>query len=237
MNNNIIEWLNRYNIKNYELLDIENELFINIFQDVNISNKNLTYLPVNIYEVWGHFNCQGNSLITTKGLPLIIHGNLNLNNNPLIYIDREFKKINGNLYLNRTKLNSLKGCPEILNGDLHCNDNNLINFIGMPKEVNGSVFASNNPLTSFMGCGKIKNSLYCSFSHLNSIKELKHIPEKLIHFSMDENYLIKELKSFYKHFFSNWELTITKEQLNSISIFNKLNLILENKNSSAKVKI
>lgn len=94
---------------------------LDCFQDVNLSNRNLTELPFDFGTVDGDFYCYYNKLTTLKGSP---------------------KEVNGSFHCYNNNLTSLKGCPEIVNGNFWCNHNKLTSLKYITKKIGGKVIFS-----------------------------------------------------------------------------------------------
>jgi len=67
----IREWLEQMGIENYTIND---DGTVDVDGDVNISNKNLTEIPIQFGKVNGNFWCNNNELTTLKGVPRIVGG-------------------------------------------------------------------------------------------------------------------------------------------------------------------
>jgi hypothetical protein len=72
--------------------------------DLNISNMNLTEIPVKFYKINGNFSCSYNNLTSLKFRPEIV---------------------NGNFYCSFNKLTSLEFCPKEVKGFFYCYNNPL----------------------------------------------------------------------------------------------------------------
>ena len=95
----IIDWLNKYDIKNYV---INEDLVVDVNGDVSLLFKELTEIPFQFGKVNGYFICSSNNFTSLKGCPEII---------------------NGDFYCYKNKLTSLEGCPEEIKGYFYCDDN------------------------------------------------------------------------------------------------------------------
>ena len=145
---------------------------LDVFQNVDLENKNLEELPFkfgkidgnfNFFanyiknlndapeEVYGYFNCGGNNLTSLKGIPKIINGWFNCQNNKLTDLKYTPNKIDGDFYCCYNNLTSLKGVPKVIKGNFDCSRNNLKNLKGAPKIVNGDFNCEVNELTSLEG--------------------------------------------------------------------------------------
>lgn len=145
----IKDWLMLMEIEGYT---INEDLTVDVNRDVNISNKNLTEIPIKFNVINGNFDCSKNMLSTMKNFPC---------------------KINGSLYANQNLLENCKGCP-LVSEDLFIYDNKITNLKGCPQEIMGDFDCSENNLDSLRyGPKIIKGSLNISY---NKIKTLKHFP-------------------------------------------------------------
>ena len=155
--NLIIEWLNKYNIKNY---NINNDLTINVNGNVDLYGYSESQLPDHIQfnEVNGYFNIGYSQIKTLKGCPKIV---------------------NGEFYCSAcSKLKTLKGAPEIIGSTFIClNCPKLISLEGAPEIVNGDFDCSYcDSLKSLKGSPKqVKKTFYCEFCR--SLESLKGAPK------------------------------------------------------------
>jgi hypothetical protein len=66
------EWLDEMEIENYIIND---DLTVDVNDDVNLVNKNLSYIPIKFGVINGGFYCSKNNLISLVGSPNIVKGN------------------------------------------------------------------------------------------------------------------------------------------------------------------
>jgi hypothetical protein len=124
--------------------------FLDVFEDVDLSDKGLTTIPFNFGHVHGNFNCSSSSLTSLKGSPRIVEGTFDCSNN---------------------RLTSLKDGPETVKGNYLCYESNLKSLIGSPKEVGGTFDCNDNMLTTLEGGPKIvKNKFDCSYNGLTTLE-------------------------------------------------------------------
>jgi hypothetical protein len=116
--NDIEEFCEKYNIKNYTIND---DGTIDVKGDVNLSNKlgKMKKLPVKFGKVYGYFYCSYNQNLTTlEGCPYYVGGEFSCNLN---------------------KLTSLEGCPKYVGHGFDCRNNKLTTLKGIEKcEIIGS---------------------------------------------------------------------------------------------------
>ena len=95
----------KYGIKNYT---INEDGTVDVDGSVDLSERNLSKLPLKFGRVTGSFYCMHNQLTTLEGCPVEVGGYFNCGSN---------------------KLTSLEGCPRVVGGEFYCKDNPL------PQEI------------------------------------------------------------------------------------------------------
>lgn len=128
---NIKSWLDSMIIQKYTIND---DLTVDVENSVNLSFKNLIYIPIQFHYINGSFDCSNNKLISLKGTPNIIEHDFFCNINELTSLIYSPKKIGGNFDCSYNKITSLKGIPDIINENLFCYNNNLI-YDYIPKFI------------------------------------------------------------------------------------------------------
>lgn len=163
-----------YNIEKFNILK---DGRIDVFQDVDISNRKLKEFPIKIRNVEGAFSCANNELTSLIGAPEHISDLFLCQYNNLTKIDY-LPEVGLNIQLNNNQLITLEGMPEKINASLFVNNNNLTNLKGGPKQIGAEhfYFCQHNKLTSLEGCSEIVGSLYCQY---NKLTNLKKGPEKV----------------------------------------------------------
>ena len=116
---------------------------------VDLSEMNLTKLPVKFGTVRKDFSCGSNQLTSLEGSPRTVGRNFNCDNN---------------------QLTSLKGSPETVGGYFSCEDNQLTNLKGGPKTVGKGFWCMGNQLTSLEGSPRtVGKNFSCGFNQLTSL--------------------------------------------------------------------
>jgi len=129
---------------------INDDLTVDVDETVDISNKELTIIPLKFGVVKGNFNCSGNKLTSLEGSP---------------------KKITGSFACAENNLMSLKGGPLEVDGSYACMVNKLKDLDGVAK-IGQSINCSNNPITTLKHLQKIINGkMVCIQSKLKSLKD------------------------------------------------------------------
>ncbi len=139
-------WVYRMNIYLYT---IRKDLTVDVAGDVDISDKNLAYIPVQFGEVVGNFYCNRNKLINLKGSPRVC---------------------DGNFWCEENQLTSLKYAPEKCGGGFDCSHNQLTSLDGSPAECHSYFDCSNNQLTDLKGSPrKCGGGFDCSHNHIHAL--------------------------------------------------------------------
>ncbi len=139
-----------YHIKNYTIND---DMSISVDGNVDLSYRNLKFIPIKFKEVSGHFSCRCNKLISLKNCPETV----------------------GGFYCSHNHLTSLKYCPETVGDDFDCDNNKLTSLEGCPKEVGGYFSCSSNNLTSLEGCPESVGGYFSCIN--NQITNFDGLPE------------------------------------------------------------
>jgi len=130
----IEDWLNTLEIENFT---VNNDLTVDVDDNVDISDKNLTEIPVQFNKINGWFNCSGNKeLKSLKGCPQIGITDFLCRDCDLRDLKGVPKEIKGRFECgDNEKLNSLKGCPQIGVTYFWCYNCDLRDLEGAPKEI------------------------------------------------------------------------------------------------------
>jgi len=110
-----------YRITNYTIND---DGSIDVDGNVNLSDRELTKLPLKFRNVSGYFYCSDNELTSLEGSP--------------ISVGRDF-------YCYRNELTSLEGSPSSVGGHFWCDNNKLTSLEGCPRSVGGGFSCLSNP--------------------------------------------------------------------------------------------
>lgn len=113
------------NCKKYEIEDytINDDMSIDVDGDVNLSQQDLTELPLNFNEVSGDFSCAMNQLTSLVGCPVKVGGTFQCNYNVLTSLVFCPKRVAGVFDCSHNKLNSFEGCQfDFLAINFECNN-------------------------------------------------------------------------------------------------------------------
>jgi hypothetical protein len=126
--------------------DINSDLTVDVYQNIDIRNMNLTELPCKFGKVNGEFYVSDNQLKDFEGFPNEVER--------MLCGDNEFENLNGctniirdDFNCSNCKLTSLEGGPQIIDGYYSFSGNLITNFNGFPKDFTKSVFYDRNPIS------------------------------------------------------------------------------------------
>lgn len=137
-------WLDFMKIEKYS---INPDLTVDVDGGVDISNSNLTALPVQFGRVNVSFSCDHNQLTSLKGSPYYVGGNFSCSSNQLGSLNNGPERVVFDYDCRDNLLDTLKGAPSVV-GNFDCGYNNLTTLNGSPKIVTGSFNCSENRLTT-----------------------------------------------------------------------------------------
>ena len=133
----IEEWLNKYHIKNYQLIeDEEYGYVVNVNGHVDLSHKKLKSIDVKFNRLNGFFDCSNNKLVSLEGCPEEVFGSFWCDSNKLKDLNYGPKIVSSYYSAAHNQLKSLKGVVKIV-GDLYLANNNLnLNSISeLPEKI------------------------------------------------------------------------------------------------------
>jgi hypothetical protein len=133
-------WLQKMKIRNYTIRD---DLMVDVDGNVDLSKKNLSFIPVKFWEVGGDFDCSHNQLTSLNGAP---------------------REVGGSFWCGRNQLTSLKGAPREVGRGFFCYNNQLTSIEGAPREVGADFNCRFNKLTSLDGIGNVGGQIYSDLS-------------------------------------------------------------------------
>ena len=183
-NEDIINWLQKYDIKNYTILS---DSSVDVAGDVKLSGRltNLFKLPINFNNVEGDFDISENELVSLEGSP---------------------KKVGGSFLAHKNELNSLKGGPKEIKGSFIILHNNITSLLNSPTMVKGDYICSHNPLRTLEGLGTVLGYVFtgvyiprlkCQKYNYKGITTYKYPGDSVMKY-LDEEYisLTDEEKAF-----------------------------------------
>jgi hypothetical protein len=183
-----------YHITNYK---INEDGSVDVNDDVDLSNIQLTKLPIRFGKVSGYFMCCDSCLLTLEGCPRVVGKYFDCSetyitsliggpesvgtnyfcyeNSKLISLDGCPKHIGQHFDCSDTGITSLIGGPESVGGDFDCYNSNLTSLIGGPKSVGGSVDLKGGRLVSFEGFPERHVNFLALYIDRNPVEEVFNI--------------------------------------------------------------
>jgi len=176
---------------------------IDVDDIVNLSNMNLTKIPIKFGVVTGFFVCSHNLLTSLEGCPKKVKGDFHCSHNQLTSLRDAPEKVGGSFHCFVNLITSLEGSPKRVEGDFSCNYNQLTSLEGGPEEVKRDFSCSENQLTSLEGSPEEVGGFFdCSHNQLTT---LRGCPRKVgahfycegnpVHFTLKDIELAKQGKA------------------------------------------
>jgi len=183
----------KYGIEKYT---INSDGIVDVDDDVYLSEKRLTKLPLKFGKVSGSFTCDTNQLITLEGSPQSVGDYFNCSRNYLTTLEGCTKSV-GSFHCGSNKLTTLEFCPRSVSGYFDCNHNQLTTLEGGPQSVGDYFDCGYNKLISLEFCPQSVGGYFaCSY---NKLKDLYGFPE---FFDNNINYSgnpVSEILDLFKH--------------------------------------
>ena len=138
----------KYGITNYV---IREDCKVDVDGDVDLSDKDLTKLPLEFGVVKGRFICSSNNLTTLKGAPEKVGGGFYCSSNNLTTLEFAPVKVGGGFYCSSNNITTLKGAPEKVGGGFSCYSNNILDVEALVKcNIGGKFYITNNPISNII---------------------------------------------------------------------------------------
>ncbi len=206
-------WLKRHKIFDYELTKNSTYGFtVEVKGNVDLSRKNLDFIPVKFSSVKGCLFVYDNDLVSLEFCPETVGEDFYCWNNSITSLTGAPQKIGGvfNCYGNainsliggpieasqyicyNNEIESLEGVPQTLEGDLVCFGNKLKNLNHCPQEIGGHADFSNNELNTLVG-GPVKVGLTFSVSNCKDVTTLRGLALKEVNTFMADNCSLVDL--------------------------------------------
>ena len=173
---------NKYGIVDYT---IKKDGSIDVDNNVDLSFKYLTKLPLKFNKVNGSFSCYYNELTSLEGCPNNIGDSFFCSNNLLTSLKGCPKIIPGVFSCYTNKLISLEGCPENISGVFCCDTNMIKSFEYFPKHIGGIFNCDENPINIIWRLFEDKSKIEL-FNDMDIIQDDTIIIDRL-------NYFLEEI--------------------------------------------
>lgn len=113
------------------------DLSIDVFSHVDLSNRNLKELSVKFNKVHGGFNCSNNNLTSLKNAPNWVKSGFDCSNNKITSLEFGPKEVGGNFICASNKLSNLQFCPDTV-ANLEATNNEIDTLKYFPKNIYGN---------------------------------------------------------------------------------------------------
>lgn len=154
--------LEELNIENYHIND---DLSVDVNGSVNISEENITKIPVQFNFINGDFDCGYNLLSTLKGVPKNISGNFICCNNNLFDMEYSPEVVGGSCDYSNNNITSLLNSPKNIGTYLNVYKNNLLSLKNNIEELNNIIISD-----------KYNYPINLTLKELNSIENIVDHP-------------------------------------------------------------
>ena len=104
----------------YGEVEYHNDGSISVDDDVILTDRSITHLPVKFRKVSRHFYCSSSNLTSLEGSPQEVGGFFSCELTKITSLKGGPKKVGSDLYCDRTKITSLEGAPEYVGGYFYC---------------------------------------------------------------------------------------------------------------------
>ena len=179
----ILFWLEERKITVYNtlfsLLPSNEGFIIEVADNINLSNFQMTHLPVQFGRVKGKFSCDNCKLETLKGAPHFVGGSFSCSWN---------------------RLETLEYAPATVGENFLCHHNMLKNFKHAPVIVPGRLGASVNHIATLEHAPQAMGHLeiqYNPFKAIQAYTEFEFECTGNISFSTEDKFMLQELSDYY----------------------------------------
>ena len=116
------------------------------YDDLMVTNKNLTSLKGSPKKIIGNFKCDDNNLKTLEGGPDFVGRSFDCTRSNLVSLKGAPRHVGTSFYCTQNKITSLEGCSRHIGASLVCGWNPITNFHDVHKYIDhvGQVFNFNN---------------------------------------------------------------------------------------------
>lgn len=136
-------WLDRIGINNYIIND---DLIVDVDNNINISNMELTEIPIQFGKVTGAFDCSNNKLTSLKGCPSEVGWFFDCCNNKIESLIGSPRIVDSTFTFVNNKVKNLEGAPDEVGGNFICRENQITTLKWCPGYLTNVNFLRDNPL-------------------------------------------------------------------------------------------
>lgn len=171
--------LDSFFIRRYHIHD---NFVVDVNDNVNLKDCQLTKLPCQFGRVSGYFNCSENFLTSLQGCPSSVGGDFRCSMNmPLKSLQFCPPVVGQNFYCYCSQLTSLQYCPPTIVGNFSCFSNKLTSLEYCPDYVGRNFVCSDNHLTTLDHCPSVVGETFmCERNPLIINEDNEHVWMQLI---------------------------------------------------------
>ncbi len=191
---NIIAWLSKFRINNYNLVfdEINQEYVINVDGNVPLHAYKLDILPFKFGKVTGDFDVAINCLDCLNNCPDYVGGSFSATDNNLTDLKYLPKFIGKHIYLYNNNISNLEGLPTKVNGDLYLQNNKLTSFEHISREILGKLIIHSNNIQNFdffpeYVANKINLNYNIKLKPLSCIENFSQLQKELNYIDLTNN--------------------------------------------------
>jgi len=202
--NNIDIICKEYDIRNYT---INSDGSIDVDNDVDLFELNLTKLPLAFNKISGYFNCCNNKLTTLEGAPKYVGEHFMCEYNSLTSLKGGPDYVHGYYDCSNNKLTSLEYAPKNTMLSFYCNDNKIINFNNFDIKIERDFDIENNTISYFY------NNFIKSIDNIELFNDYRIIEGNILYLNRfksyvnNNNYKLPDL-NIIAQYYTNYGYTI-----------------------------
>lgn len=180
----IVNWLNFYKISNYI---IHPDMSVDVNDNVDISNKNLDFIPVKFNRITGFFDCSHNNFSDLSSGPKIVMRTLACRFNKIKSLSNYDVQIGWALDCEHNELTSLDAENITINGNLYLTHNPLTSFESLSMDLKGVlVFSNSYRLLDYQNYYTEARQIILEAKHINAIRLHKKLINELSFHNSDD---------------------------------------------------
>ena len=171
----IAAWLNKYEIKNFEIHD---DFTVTIHGPFTVAGQ-VTEIPVKL-RASGSVDVTANKITRIDWAPEVVNGDFDCWDNEIETLEGGPKKVTGSFDCDANKLRDLVGAPEEVEGSFICSSNNLQSLKGAPRKVGRYFKAQNCGLEAIDALPEeVGTNIYLQQNAIRSVKGINKLVRSL----------------------------------------------------------
>ena len=163
----IHDFMDSIYISRYKICE---DMSVDVDDDVHISYKELTKIPVKFGKVSGDFDCSLNKLVNLVNSPIYVGGFFDCSINNIFTLISGPQFVKGGYYCSDNNLENLHGFPDKCDVTFDCTRNKIITLTGCPERISARFFnCSYNKLKNLINGPKVTNNFDCSHNEISTL--------------------------------------------------------------------